>query len=163
MFWKLMIEGLGASAILFLACAIGIRNGGVGLVHLYHKDVQGRCVELGLTTHKRIMQRAVSVKSIVIAVDIIYLILCVYGVNGVRGFADGFLHTFVILSIMNLFDRFVIDELWVGHTNAWTISGTEDLKPYITNKDRAVKWIFGTVGFAAMSAALAGIMALILK
>lgn len=163
MFWKLMIEGSGLSLILFLACAIGIRNGAVGLVHLYHKDVQDRCVELGLTTYKKIMLHTVSFKSVVITIEIIYLILCVYGINGVRGFADGFLHTFAILSIMNLFDRLVIDELWVGHTNAWTIPGTEDLKPYITNKDRGVKWIFGTAGFAAMSAALSGIMALILK
>lgn len=163
MILKLIIEGLGASLILFLTCAIGIRSGGVGLVHLYHKDVQDRCIELGLTTREKIMRRAVLVKSIMIPADIIYLILCVYGVNGARDFTDGFLHTFVILLIANLFDRFVIDELWVGHTNAWTIPGTEDLKPYITNKDKAAKWIFGISGSAAMSAALAWIMTLILK
>lgn len=36
---------------------------------------------------------------------------------------------------MNLIDRFLIDGVWVGHTKAWTIPGTEDLKPYITAKD----------------------------
>lgn len=38
-------------------------------------------------------------------------------------------------SVMNLIDRFLIDGVWVGHTKAWTIPGTEDLKPYITAKD----------------------------
>jgi len=28
--------------------AIGIRNGAVGMVHLYHQDVKDRCVEMGL-------------------------------------------------------------------------------------------------------------------
>ena len=41
-----------------------------------------------------------------------------------------------------------------------TIPGTEDLKPYITTKDKAKKWLFGTVGVAVISAALAAIMML---
>ena len=63
---------------------------------------------------------------------------------------------------MNLIDRFLVDDLWVGHTNAWTIPGTEDLKPYITAKDKQKKWLFGTVGVAVIAAALSGLMALIL-
>ena len=34
----------------------------------------------------------------------------------------------------------------------------EDLKPYITAKDKAKKWLFGTVGMAVISAVLATIM-----
>lgn len=67
------------------------------------------------------------------------------------------------LSVMNLVDRFAVDEWWVGHTRAWTIHGTEDLKPYITARDRCVKWIFGTLGMAVISAALAGIMTLFIR
>lgn len=67
----------------------------------------------------------------------------------------------VILSVMNLIDRFLIDEWWVGHTKAWTIPGTEDLKPYIDGRDRRVKWAAGTLGMAVISAALAGVMALL--
>lgn len=69
----------------------------------------------------------------------------------------------VILFIMNLMDRFIIDEWWVGHTPAWTIPGTEDLKPYIDSRDKAKKWLFGTLGVAAIAAILAGIMALLVK
>ena len=67
----------------------------------------------------------------------------------------------VILSVMNLIDRFLIDEWWVGHTKAWTIPGTEDLKPYIDGRDSRVKWAAGTLGMAVISAALAGVMALL--
>ncbi|MCM1570141.1 MAG: hypothetical protein NC081_11965 [Roseburia sp.] len=37
-------------------------DGAVGMVHMYHKDVQDRCVEIGLTTHERI--RKISTKKI---------------------------------------------------------------------------------------------------
>lgn len=63
---------------------------------------------------------------------------------------------------MNLIDRFLIDEYWVGHTNAWIIPGTEDLRPYITATDKRRKWIMGTIGMATLAAALAGIMSAIL-
>ena len=69
----------------------------------------------------------------------------------------------VILSVMNLIDRFWVDGYWVGHTNAWEIPGTEDLKPYITAKDKGKKWLFGTVGMAVISAALAAIMMIFVR
>ena len=92
-----------------------------------------------------------------------YVLVCVYGINGTHGFAAGFWQLLVILSVMNLIDRFLIDGYWVGHTNAWTIPGTEDLKPYITAKDKGKKWLFGTVGMAVISAALAAIMMLFME
>ena len=86
-----------------------------------------------------------------------------YAINGARGFWPGFWQGFVILFLMNLIDRFLIDDYWVGHTKAWIIPGTEDLRPYITVKDKKQKWIMGTVGMAFIAAVLAGIMAVILK
>lgn len=90
------------------------------------------------------------------------MLLFVYAVNGARGFLAGFCQLLVILSVMNLTDRFLVDGFWVGHTKAWTIPGTEDLKPYITAKDTCRKWVFGTVCMAVISAALSGIMVLLL-
>ena len=86
------------------------------------------------------------------------MLVCVYAVNGARGFAQGFWQLFVILSVMNLMDRLLIDGYWVEHTKAWTIPGTEDLKPYITGKDKGKKWLLGTVGMAVIAAVLAGVM-----
>ena len=124
---KLVLEGIGLGAILIAICGAGIRNSAVGMVHLYHKDVQDRCVELGFTTHERIKNRAAKIRLISMPVYIAYVVACVYGINGARGFTQGFLQLFVILSIMNLIDRFLIDEYWVGHTKMWIIPGTEDL------------------------------------
>ena len=102
-------------------------------------------------------------KAVCVPGYIAYVLVCVYALNGARGFLAGFWQMLVILSVMNLMDRFLVDDFWVGHTKAWTIPGTEDLKPYITARDKAKKWLFGTVGMAVISAALAAIMMLFMK
>ena len=156
------MEGLGLSALLILVCAIGIRKGAIGMVHLYHADVQQRCVDLGLTTHDRIRRRAARFKAGSL-LYIAYVLVFVYAVNGARGFWSGFWQLLAVLSILNLVDRFLIDEFWVGHTKAWTIPGTEDLKPYISAADKRRKWLFGTVGMVVTAAILSGLAALCIR
>lgn len=159
---KVLLEGIGLSIILVIVCAIGIRNGAVGMVHLYHKDVQDRSVSLGLTTYDKIEKTRKRFKVFGTLAYLSYTLVCVYVVNGARGFLQGFWQLFLILSVLNVFDRILIDTVWVDHTKAWTIPGTEDLKPYINSHDKCVKWTFGTVGMAIISAVLAGIFSLIL-
>ena len=160
---KLIVEGLGLGALLVLICAVGIKNGAIGMVHLYDQKVQERVIQLGMTTGEAIRKRSVRFRSLCLPAYMIYVLVCIYTINGARGFLPGFWQGFVILSIMNLIDRFLIDEYWVGHTSAWIIPGTEDLRPYITAADKKNKWIMGTLGMAVMAAVLSGIMCLILK
>lgn len=163
MIFQVLLEGLGLGVLLVLVCWFGIRKGAVGMVHLYHEDVQERCVKLGLTTREKIRRNSLLFKACCLPGYIAYVLVCVYAVNGTSGFWTGLWQLFVILSVMNLIDRFLVDGWWVGHTKAWTIPGTEDLKPYITHRDKLVKWIGGTVGLAVISAALAGIMTLFVR
>ena len=158
MILQVILEGIGLGILLILVCAIGIRKGAVGMVHLYDTEVQDRCIKLGLTTHKKIERSALIFKAVCVPGYIAYVLVCVYAVNGAQGFLAGFWQLLVILSVMNLIDRFLIDGYWVGYTNAWTIPGTEDLKPYITAKDKQKKWLFGTVGMTVIAAVLAAIM-----
>ena len=160
MLLQVILEGIGLGVLLILVCAIGIRKGAVGMVHLYSQEVQERCVKLGLTSPERIRRNSLLFKAVCVPGYIAYVLVCVYGINGARGFLAGFWQLLVILSIMNLIDRFLIDGYWVGHTSAWEIPGTEDLKPYITTKDKGKKWLFGTVGMAVIAAVLAAIMML---
>ena len=46
MLLQVILEGLGLGALLVLVCAVGIRKGAVGMVHLYDQKVQERCVAL---------------------------------------------------------------------------------------------------------------------
>ena len=157
MLLQAILEGLGLGALLVFVCAVGIRKGAVGMVHLYDQKVQGRCVALGLTTKEKIKRNALRFKAICIPVYIAYVLICVYAINGAHTFWSGFWQCFVILSVMNLIDRFLIDGYWVGHTKAWVIPGTEELMPYISKADKQKKWLAGTIGMAVISAVLAGI------
>ena len=47
-----------ATRFFFYGKSIGIRNGAVGMVHLYPQDVKDRCVEMGLTTHEKISKNS---------------------------------------------------------------------------------------------------------
>lgn len=160
MIWQVLIEGLVLGVLLVLICAVGIRKGAVGMVHLYEPEVQARCVELGLTTFEKIKHNSIVFKAVCLPGYIAYVLVCVYAVNGARGFLSGFWQLFVILSVMNLIDRFLVDGYWVGHTKAWIIPGTEDLRPYINAAAKRKKWLFGTVGMAVIAAILAGLMTL---
>ena len=159
---QVLVEGVILGILLMGICAFGIRNGAVGMVHLYHQDVKDRCVELGLITHEKINKNSKIFKIVCIPGYLLYILVCVYGINGARDFWSGFWQMFVILSVMNLMDRFLVDDYWVGHTKAWTIPGTEDLRPYINSEDKRKKWIAGTVGMAIISVVLAGIAALVM-
>ncbi len=157
------VEGIILSAILYLSCAIGIRGGAVNMVFLYGKAVQDRAVELGLTTTERIRTSAKWFKSVGLLVYFVYTAVCVFAINGARGFWPSFWQFTAILWIMGIFDRIVIDVIWVGHTKAWIIPGTEDLMPYITGKDHAFKWFATIVVYPAIAAIICGVMALMLK
>ena len=141
----LVIEGLAMCFILLIVCVVGIaKDGPVGLVCFYEKDVQDRVVELGLTTKDRIKRRTI-IAAIAVTIPITVLIpYMVYVINGATGFKDAFFQMIVISLIANVFDRIFIDWYWVGKTNAWNIPGTEDLKPYIPKMTLIKKW-FGTL------------------
>ena len=160
---QVLVEGLILGILLIGICAFGIRNGAVGMVHLYHQNVKDRCVELGLTTHEKISKNSKTFKAVCVPGYVIYILICVYGINGARDFLTGFWQMFVILSVMNVMDRLLVDGWWVGHTKAWIIPRTEELRPYITRQDKCKKWIIGTVGMAVISAILAGIAALVMR
>lgn len=148
--------------ILLIYCAVGIRNGAVGLVCLYEADVQERVVELGLVTKKQIKTQFI-ISSIILFIPLFTLVpYMVYGVNGVTDFTEGFLQMTAILLIMGLFDRFFIDWFWVGRTKAWIIPGTEDLMPYIPVKVLVRKWVGTLVVYPLTALLMAWIMSLII-
>ena len=63
---QVLLEGMILGILLMGICAVGIRKGAVGMLHLYHQDVKDRCVELGLTTHEKISKNSKMFKIICI-------------------------------------------------------------------------------------------------
>ena len=77
MILQVLLEGMGLGVLLILVCAIGIRRGAVGMVHLYSPEVQDRCVKLGLTTHETIRRNALLFKAVCVPGYIAYVLVCV--------------------------------------------------------------------------------------
>ena len=158
-----LIEGLVACLLLLITCVVGIANGPVNLVCLYEKEAQDRAVEKGLITREKIKRNANYFRLFGILPFFIFVLAAVYGINGARGFMEGFWQISVILLIEGLFDRLFIDWYWVGKTKAWIIPGTEDLMPYIYGKTLIGKWLFTLIGYPLIAAFLSFIMSFILK
>lgn len=157
----IFIESIVMCFVLLITCVIGIANGPVGLVVFYEQDVQDRVVELGYTTKEKI-RKSLIISSIALYVPVIFFVpIMVYGINGAAGFWSGFWQMSIILWIMGLFDRLFIDWYWVGHTKAWDIPNTEDLKPYIPKNVCMKKWAGTIIGFPVIAAVIAGIMTFI--
>jgi hypothetical protein len=157
----ILVEGIVMCFVLLIICVVGIANGPVGLVVFYEQEVKNRVVELGLTTKEKIRKTSI-ITVIALFVPMLVLVpLMVYGINGAKGFWDGYWQMLAILMISGLFDRIFIDWWWVGHTKAWIIPGTEDLMPYIYGKTLVRKWLGTVVGFPILAAILAGVMQLI--
>ena len=90
MLLQTVLEGLGLGVLLIIICAVGIRKGAVGMVHLYSPEVQERCVTLGLTTYAKIKRNALIFKAVCVPGYIAYVLVCVYALNGAKGFVQGF-------------------------------------------------------------------------
>ncbi|MBP3656010.1 MAG: hypothetical protein J6K32_04855 [Clostridia bacterium] len=157
----ILMEGVVMCFILLIICVIGIAHGPVGLVVFYEDDVKDRVVELGYTTKEKIARTTLITTAALFVPVLVLVPAMVYGINGAEGFMDGFTQMTAVMLIMGLFDRLFIDEYWVGHTKAWEIPGTEDLKPYIPMRTRIGKWIGTLVGFPLMAAAIAAVMTLL--
>ena len=151
-----IMEGVILSFWLLLICVVGIANGPVGLVCFYEKDVQERVIQLGLTTADKIKKAALKAALALYIPELTAVPAAGYLINGARGFWDGFIQLTAVYMIAVVFDRIFIDICWVGHTKAWEIPGTEDLKPYIPVKVQLGKWFGCLIMFPLMAAALAG-------
>ena len=141
-----------------LSCVVAIANGVEQAAFLYEKDVQDRVVQRGLISRERLTRNKRLFKGAALTVMIGFTLWAVYGVNGARGFWQPFWQILAIAMAEGLFDRFFIDWYWVDRTKAWTIPGTEDLKPYIPKKTRILKWTITLVGNPLIAAVFAGLL-----
>lgn len=157
------IEGLILCIILFLYYAIGIRKGAINLICLYEENVQNRAIKIGLTTPEKIKQSTFYFLLMGFIMYLAYPLICVYVINGTRGFFDCFFQTSTILLIMGVFNRIVIDIIWIGHTKAWIIPGTEDLRPYIPRKVHLMNWVVTILVLPAFMSIISWIMTFLLK
>ena len=93
----------------------------------------------------------------------VVLIAVIAGWNGVKDFKTARFETYLFLVVVNWFDGFVIDLLWVGHSKIWRIEGMEGVpygKPWRTVY---TKRSAATALYLLVAAAVGGIVVLIGK
>mgnify|MGYP007101890204 CR=1 FL=1 len=154
----LILECIIICFILLVPCVVAIANGVEQAAFLFEQDVQDRVVQLGLVSRERLDRNKKFFKAATLGVMVAFVLWAVYGINGARGFWQPFWQILAIAMAEGLFDRFFIDWYWVGRTKAWTIPGTEDLKPYIPKKTLILKWAVTIVGNPIIAAFLAGVL-----
>ena len=80
---KIIIEGLILGLLLVLYCAVGIRNGAVNMVFLYHPDVQEKSIQSGLITREKIKRNQLIFKVLGISSYLAYVLVCVYVIKSI--------------------------------------------------------------------------------
>ncbi len=103
---------------------------GNNALYFYPKPVQERVYELGLTDRKTVAKKRKRFMIPFFLVMLAALLLIIGLWNGVRDFWRAYGQALLFLEVMNWYDGFVIDRLWVGHSRLWIIPGTEDI-PFV--------------------------------
>lgn len=101
-------------------------------VHNWPPAIQQRALELRLIQPEQMAgSKKVYAKKLAAALAIAAVFApVIYFVNGARSFAAGFGYSCLIWTVVNWYDAFVIDCLWVCHDRRVRIPGTEDMKEY---------------------------------
>lgn len=124
----ILIETLVLIVLFTIAVAAGSKNP-VDTVYDMPQPIIDRCLELGLIDESRKADSPQTRKKKLAAAIVILFVLTLvlYFVNHAADFLQGFLISYVIWLIVDRYDCFVIDWIWVCHSKKLIIPGTEDL------------------------------------
>ncbi len=116
-------------AILFTIGVVADSKNPVDTVYDMPEPITNRCLELGLIDESKKADSPQTRRKRLFAAVVIALImaLALCFVNHAGNFLQGFLLSYLIWLIVDWYDCFVIDWIWVCHSKKLIIPGTEDL------------------------------------
>ena len=144
-----------------LMVKIAVRDNALNGIYFYPREVQKRAVEIGLIDEITIRKKR---KHFMIAFYIVMaaLLLGIIGLwNRASDFKSAYLQAVLFLEVMNWYDGFIIDEIWVRFSKFWVIPGLEDMD-YVQSwtqmfRKRLVLTAIRLVGAAIIAALVVGI------
>lgn len=115
--------------ILFTIAVVAGSKNPVDTVYDMPEPIINRCLELGLIDESKKADSPQTRRKKLAAAIVIALVIAVtlFFVNHARNFLQGFLISYLIWLIIDWYDCFVIDWIWVCHSKKLSIPGTEDL------------------------------------
>ena len=115
--------------ILFTIAVVAGSKNPVDTVYDMPEPIINRCLELGLIDESKKADSPQTRRKKLAAAIVIALVIAVtlFFVNHARNFLQGFLISYLIWLIIDWYDCFVIDWIWVCHSKKLIIPGNEDL------------------------------------
>lgn len=150
--------------LLYLAlvkCAV--RDSGRNCLYFYPDAYLDEAQKRGIANKDEELRKGKRFMTFFCLVIFVVLIADIAGWNGVKDFKTASFETYLFLVVVNWFDGFVIDLLWVGHSKIWRIEGMEGVpygKPWRTV---CTKRSAATALYLLVAAAVGGIVVLIGK
>lgn len=150
--------------LLYLAlvkCAV--RDSGRNCLYFYPDAYLDEAQKRGIADKTEELRKGKRFMTFFCLVIFVVLIAVIAGWNGVKDFKTASFETYLFLVVVNWFDGFVIDLLWVGHSKIWRIEGMEGVphgKPWRTVY---TKRSAATALYLLVAAAVGGIVVLIGK
>lgn len=124
----ILIETLILTVLFTIAVVAGSKNP-VDTVYDMPQPIINRCLELGLIDESKKADSPQTRRKKLAAAVVIALImaLTLFFVNHAGNFLQGFLISYLIWLMIDWYDCFVIDWIWVCHSKKLIIPRTEDL------------------------------------
>ena len=124
-----LIEAIVLCVLFHLGVLLQVRKEPAERVYGYPPAIVERYIQLGKILDKKNPSTLERVKKKWPAAIVLGMILgaVVYFVNGSRSFLNGFLVSYGLWLIVDWYDAIVIDILWLCHSKAYILPGTEDM------------------------------------
>ena len=100
----------------------------------------------------------VAAKLIASVLFLIIIALILRFINGYTTFLESFKYGFLLWTVVNLYDAFVLDIIWFCHDSHFVLKGTEDMKDEYHNYWFHIKGFFIGEVLALVICSLAGLL-----
>ena len=102
-----------------------MRDSGRNCLYFYPDAYLDEAQKRGIADKTEELRKGKRFMTFFCLVIFVVLIAVIAGWNGVKDFKTASFETYLFLVVVNWFDGFVIDLLWVGHSKIWRIEGME--------------------------------------
>ena len=128
----LIIEFLILFIIFTLMVVPAVLKNPLSMVHDYPLDIYQKAIELGQVKESQNRKSKKFLVKRVIAIAVIGMLFgfVVYRFNGADNFLKGAGFTYLLWTVANWYDCFVIDWIWFCHSKRVIIPGTEGMRGY---------------------------------
>lgn len=129
---KFLIECIIGCIIFTVIVILPMLENPLVQIHNYPPNIVAKVKELGLIKdNQEPHSKTVIIKKLIAGIVIVFIFgFVVHTINGADSFLSGFMYSYLIWTIINWYDFFILDVLLFCHIKRFRIKGTENMKEY---------------------------------